>query len=303
VVEACLVFLPLGSSPQPTDIRLRDRENKMIKDVMVRLDGTAADDLRLSTAISIAGAFDGHMIALFLNPLPLPLGSDIDGGTVAAAELFRLAKETGDRIEVSLTERLAGLDRPIQLRRFDVLPDEIVDVATREARSADAFVALRPSGALQDPAHFIEGVLFGSGRHMFLVPDKRRRKSFLDHVIVAWNGSRESARALAEAMPYLYRAQGVTVVVVDESPPVEEQAILGSDAVNHLKHHGIDARLHRTKSHNGGVGATLISEAKQQKADLLVMGGYGHSRLREWFLGGATYELLHKAPVQLIIAH
>jgi nucleotide-binding universal stress UspA family protein len=108
---------------------------------------------------------------------------------------------------------------------------------------------------------------------------------------------------MAEAMPYLDRARAVTVVVVDAFPPVEEWALLGSDAVAHLKRHGIEAALHRVKNHNGSVGATLIAEAKRLKADLIVIGGYGHSRLREWLLGGVTYELLHKAPIQLIVAH
>jgi len=276
----------------------------MIKDVMVRLDGTAADNLRLAAAKSIADTFDGQVIGLFLNPLPLPVAADIDGaGAIGAAELFRLAKEVGDRIEAELRARLAELINPVELRRFDVLPGEMVDVATREARSADAFVALRPNGALEDPDRFVEGVLFGSGRHLLLVPDMQRGEPSFDHVLVAWNGSRESARALAEAMPYLHRARAVTVVVVDEIPPVEEQALLGSDAVSHLKHHDIDASLHHVKSRDEGTGATLIAEAQRQKANLVVMGGYGHSRLREWLLGGVTYELLHKAPVQLLVAN
>jgi nucleotide-binding universal stress UspA family protein len=275
----------------------------MIKDVMVRLDGTAADGPRLAAAQSIAETFDGQIIGLFLNPLPLAVASVDGAGEIQAAELFDLAKELGDTVEANLTTRLAELGSPAELRRFDVLPDEIVDVATREARSADTFVTLRPNGELGESDRFVEGVLFGSGRHLFLVPQKRHAQSPFHHVMVAWNGSRESARALAEAMPYLDRAQLVTVVVVDELPPVETRAVLGSDAVNHLKHHGIDAKLHHLKGRDSGAGSALITEAKRLKADLIVMGGYGHSRLREWLLGGVTYEMLHNAPVQLIVAH
>jgi patatin-like phospholipase len=177
----------------------------MIKDVMVRLDGTAADGPRLAAAQSIAETFDGQIIGLFLNPLPLPVASVDGAGEIQAAELFDLAKELGDTIEANLTTRLAELGSPAELRRFDVLPDEIVDVATREARSADTFVTLRPNGELEESDRFVEVVLFGSGRHLFLVPQKRHAQSPFHHVMVAWNGSRESARALAEAMPYLYR--------------------------------------------------------------------------------------------------
>lgn len=124
-----------------------------------------------------------------------------------------------------------------------------------------------------------------------------------DRILVAWNGSRESARALAEALPYLCKAKEATVVVVGGDSPAELQAVLGKDAVNHLRHHGITAVLHHAMMRDNDMGATLIVEAKRLKADLIVMGGYGHSRLREWLLGGATYKLLHKSPVPLLIAH
>jgi nucleotide-binding universal stress UspA family protein len=224
-------------------------------------------------------------------------------GASRAAELLDKAREAGDRIEARLTERLARLQKPMQLRRFDILQDAAGKVAAREARTADVFVALRPNGALGEPEHLVEGVLFGSGRHIFLVPGRKPAKVGFDRVLVAWNGSRESARALAEALPYLHRAKAATVVVVDDESPAERQAVLGKDAVEHLKHHHIKATLHHVRLQDRDVCRTLIAQARRLDADFIVMGGYGHSRLREWLLGGATYELLHKAPVPLLLAH
>jgi nucleotide-binding universal stress UspA family protein len=277
----------------------------MIKDVVVSLEGTAADELRLAAVEAVAGLFQSHVTALWLNALPATVAVHGEIGATDAVDLLEQARDYGDRIEGEIAERLKRLNRPAEVRRIDVLAGDIADIAAREAHCADAFVALRPNGAPQEPERLVEGVLFGGGRHLFLVPghNEPALAKGLNRVLIAWNGSREAARALAESMPYLQKAKEVNVVVVDDEPPVEERRLTGPDAVNHLKHHGIEAELVRLRRHNGNVGAALMAEAERGKADLLVMGGYGHSRLREMLLGGVTYELLHECPVPLVIAH
>jgi hypothetical protein len=142
----------------------------MIKDVMVWLDGGVSDEVRLAAIADIARRLQPKVIiGLFLNPLPLPGPVERD----ATTELIEHAREAGDEIEKVLTRRLQMLER-----------------------SADTFVTLRPNGAM-DPDQLVEGVLFGSGRHLFLVPETERPNIDFGHILIAWNGSRESARVYA----------------------------------------------------------------------------------------------------------
>ena len=148
----------------------------------------------------------------------------------------------------------------------------------------------------------VESVLFGSGRHVFLVPPSERRKMEFGRILVAWKGSREAARALAEARPYLGRAQSVSICVVGDKRS-EERALLGSEAVTHLCHHGVDATLHQITKDKRGIDTILISEAKRLEADLVVMGAYGHSRMREYVFGGATHWVLQNISVPVLMSH
>jgi len=278
----------------------------MIKDVMVRLDGTSGDDVRLTAASQIAEIFEGHITGLFFNVLPPP--PITDGLNVASAsqatKLLATAKQAGDAIEATVFERLTRLQQPTNLRRFDVVgDDDISDTALPLARAADAFVALRPNDRSDEPEGLIENLLFGTGRHLFLVPSDRKAMTPLDNIVVAWNGSRESARALAESLPYLHLARKVGVVVVEGENPTEADALKGNDAVLHLRHHGINAVKYRAIGEEDEIADVLIAECRRLDANLLVMGSYGHSRLHELLPGSTTDRVLRRSPFPLLMAH
>ena len=278
----------------------------MIKDVMVRLDGTSGDDVRLTAASQIAEIFEGHITGLFFNVLPPP--PITDGLNVASAsqatKLLATAKQAGDAIEATVFERLTRLQQPTNLRRFDVVgDDDISDTALPLARAADAFVALRPNDRSDEPEGLIENLLFGTGRHLFLVPSDRKAMTQLDNIVVAWNGSRESARALAESLPYLHLARKVGVLVVEGENPTEADSLKGNDAVLHLRHHGINAVKYRAIGEEDEIADVLIAECRRLDANLLVMGSYGHSRLHELLPGSTTDRVLRRSPFPLLMAH
>jgi nucleotide-binding universal stress UspA family protein len=121
----------------------------------------------------------------------------------------------------------------------------------------------------------------------------------LKHVVVAWNGSREAARAVRDAIP-LIEAVGTAEVMVIDPPNGQE---IGADIARALSSHGIKVDVHERLSNDAEIGDLLLKEARVSGADLLVMGAYGHSRLREWVLGGATEEVLEKAKIPVLLSH
>src|SRR6202040_3216382 len=118
----------------------------MIKDVMVHLDGTAGDEVRLAAGNDIADAFHSHIFGLFLNVLPVLFVPEDGIGSMQPAELPNQARTSGDKVEEKLSQRLTRLQKPVELRRFDILNDTAGDVAAREARTAGALVGLPPNG-------------------------------------------------------------------------------------------------------------------------------------------------------------
>src|SRR5918993_953097 len=187
----------------------------MIKDIMVHLDGSPEDEIRLEHGQAFATAGRAHLIGLFTNQLPdLTIAMPMDGGAAAIQVLTELqdqALKDGDATARRLTERLAGLQVPSELRRFDetfgALSGKVVD----QARCADLFIATRPYGGAETAVwpDLVEAVLFGSGRALLLVPPGRHRQGPIQTVLVAWNGSREAARALRERLGFIEQAARV----------------------------------------------------------------------------------------------
>jgi nucleotide-binding universal stress UspA family protein len=156
-----------------------------------------------------------------------------------------------------------------------------------------------PTGAL---TVLPEELALSIGRPVLVVPRYGTFPALGDHVLVAWNASREAARAVNDALPFLRRAQRVTVLSVDPGDH-PDQRIPSADITLHLARHGVNAVAAQTRSADISVGDTLLSRAADIEADLIVCGAYGHSRLREMVLGGATRHLLQHMTVPVLMSH
>ena len=148
----------------------------------------------------------------------------------------------------------------------------------------------------------IETALFESGRPVLVVPYIQKAGLRLDKVMVCWDGSRNATRAIADAMPFLARAKKIDVLIV-AGEQVKYEEVPGADIAHHLARHNLKVDLKRVVAVDVDVPNTILSQAADSSADLIVMGGYGHSRLREFILGGATEGILASMTVPVLMSH
>ncbi|MEZ5827379.1 MAG: universal stress protein [Hyphomicrobiales bacterium] len=180
---------------------------------------------------------------------------------------------------------------------------EAADLITHACRVQDLAVveqARDPSDLLWGPA--VQVAL--SGYPVLIVPKAWTSPAFGKRAVVAWNGSAQASAAVREAIPLLQRAEQVTVLIGQSRatfPATMRMAPL--DLLAYLRHHGIAAEIGESKTPDDDAGAAILKAAASAKADLIVMGAFGHSRFREWVLGGATRHVLDHMPVPVLMAH
>lgn len=274
------------------------------KDIAVHLDGTQEDGIRLAHAESLAAQFGARLTGLFTNVLPDPALYVGEFGTSAIGQLTEAAVKEGDATKPRLEQRLASLGVANELRRIEGFPGDVEHAVATEARWSDLFVASCPYGdGLDRWRPMIERVMFDGGRGLYLVPRGTRPRAAVKTVLIGWVDARQATRAVAEALPLIGLATQVRLVTVREAA----HGRLGgaealADIAGHLGRHGVEVTV-SVLSSTETPAAALLDEAHRISADLLVVGAYGHSRFREWVLGGVTEDLLAGADLPLLMAH
>jgi nucleotide-binding universal stress UspA family protein len=183
---------------------------------------------------------------------------------------------------------------------------EYTSTISLNARYADLVIMgqAEPEEADSARRHLPEHVVLEAGRPVLVVPYIGLQKSLGERMVIAWDGGREAARAVADALPLLERAQQVEVVVVDpERDPTSHGREPGADIAQFLARHGCKVEVQRLSSSELSVGDRLLSHMADCDADLLVMGGYAHARLRQLVLGGTTQQILQQMTVPVLLSH
>jgi len=274
----------------------------MIKDIIANLSVGASRDVATDFAVSVAATFGAHLTGLAF--LYEPLAPMADGFPAKAMQSQRIENEKAAKAAVAKFDEVA--------RRAAVSAESrIVDVPVASAHNVFANIARRFDLAImgQPEPHkpalerlIVEAALFDSGRPALVVPYIQRIGLKLDRVMVGWDGSRSAARAVADAMPLLVRAK-VTEVVMVASEPAKSEEMPGADIARHLARHGAKVEVKSIVTAETGVDSTILSHAADTSADFLVMGGYGHSRLREFILGGVTRGILSSMTLPILMSH
>ena len=194
----------------------------------------------------------------------------------------------------------------VDCRVVESLDIDVARVIALHARHADLVVLGQPDPESTVTGHrqTLEEIVLSAGRPALVVPYIGPAKTLGERVVVAWDAGREAARAVNDALPILRRAKAVTVLSINPRPGIDGHGEEpGADLAVHLARHGVKVEVQHSKGEEIGVGNAILSRLADRGADLLVMGAYGHSRLRELVLGGATRRILQNMTVPTLMSH
>jgi len=276
----------------------------MIKDIIVNLSPGATRDLAGDYAVSIAEAFNAHIAGIAFAYDPVLPASVMGGISADVFDVQRQENEKAAKAAIQMFEtagKRAGLSAESHMLTATIAG--AADMFASLARRFDLAVVPQVTPDTIAPDELLmEAALFESGRPMIVVPYIQKTPLKLDRVICCWDGSRTAARAIGDAMPFLQKAKSVDLVIVGKGK-MNEKELTGADMGAHLARHGLKVEVKRIPASDVDVANVVLSYAADTGAEFVVMGGYGHSRLREYILGGATRGILASMTVPVLMSH
>ena len=275
-------------------------------EILVHLDQSPRALARLDIAASLARQQGAHLTALYVIDLAIPIMAMGDGGGGGAviAELMEQMRQSAVTAGVKLKAGFeAALAREGIMGEWRQVEGTTPEILALHGRYADLLI-LGQDAPENDNMGLLEAALFDSGRPVLAIPYAGNFESIGQRVLVGWNASREASRAVHDALPLLAKAESTCVFLANPKRGLaahgEEP---GADIARHLARHGLKVEVAKTVADDVADSALLLNHASDMGADLLVMGAYGHSRLREFILGGVTRSLLREMTVPVLLSH
>ena len=277
----------------------------MIKDVVVNLEHRIGRDPARDFAISVAETFDTHVAGVAFAYTPdfpgyamLQIPPDIVAQMAAESE--KTAWAAIERFDAAAKRSLVSAEHRL-LKAVGAAAPAILSTLARRF-DLSVFMQSEPNGVNNDD--MIETSLFQSGRPLIVVPYIQRDGLKLDHVVCCWDGSRAAARAFNDALPLLVKATKVDLLIVlNEKTNSNQKEIRGVEMATHLARHDVKVQIVTVPAADIDVASAILSYIADISGTLVVMGGYGHAKLREVILGGVTRDMLKSMTVPVFMSH
>lgn len=268
-----------------------------MKEILLHVQQDDRQSACIRAAIDLARAFDAHLTCIHVTPYSSFIAADPFGGVYDFSEAIGVLQQQEAETREQIAQAMGEAGIAWDWEQYD---GDIVQALSDRARLADLIVLGQPVAGAPDrqAVPVAAGVAIHAGIPVLAMPADGHLATG-GQAMIAWNGSAEAARAVRGALPLLKRAGGVVVVQIDP----EEGEADGTDVLAYLSHHGIAARHESVTRAGRTVAATLRDAAAAHRADYLVCGAYGHSRLFEFILGGVTRDLMSGTGYPLLLAH
>jgi nucleotide-binding universal stress UspA family protein len=279
-----------------------------IRSIAVIVADTPGDEFAVNTALVMAKASQATVELMQLLYMPVPLIPGLP--LVPESSLREIEYDIREAARVAGQAIVTRLDaNGLSSHRIPIeaSPGHMEQMTARVSRRCDLALIAGPyrSPAETSTLHgLFATLLLESGRPVLVVPSRKVDSEWPRRAVLAWADTPECARAINDALPLLKACHSVELLIVDPRTTLLESAQqVGLDTMQHLAAHGIDAKVHTRKSFDKSTAATILDYVDQTEADLLVIGGYGHRRLREWIFGGTTREIYLGSRVHTLFAH
>lgn len=279
----------------------------MVKDLFVPLLRSPADAFALDAAAALGRAFGAHVVALATLEHPVPLVTEFGYLPIESGQReLEQARELTAAMVAAARERLAGEGLSSEVHQTETMLLWSEETAALHARHADLSVLGRPDDTGETPrfALTFKSLLMHSGRPVLVVPTGATLRAPVARAVIAWKPTAEAARAVHDALPLLAADAEIEVLMIDPEPGESRHGELpGADLAAHLARHGRRVSVLSQPREGRSEGAAILRHAAESGAELLVMGGYGHSRWREVVLGGATRSVLDGMRSPVLFSH